>query len=658
MYRLSRLFSLLLLMFLLAACSGPEAKKQKFFAKGKELYEKGEYVNARLELKNALQIDPKFSGAHYLSGMIALREGDLKGAYGYFSKAVELDPANKDAQYQIGKIFLGARLLDKAQEKDDLILKQDPNYRDALLLKGALMVARKENDAACRYLEELIGRGIKTPDTYLLLATAHAEKGDSAGADAAVARGLEANPNAVEVNLAQAGILARQNKPEQVAAVLAKVCQLEPKNLNHPLNLARFHWDAGKVAEATRVLDGIVAADPVSEERRLKVALFYGQHQRPDDAEKTLKEGIAKSPKSFNLRFALSEFYLNGPHPERGIAVLKEALSADKESSPGVVEAKTALAKVYLQQGDLAQASGYVEQVLKESPKNVEARFLKGSICLQRKEAGTAVAEFRTVVSDKPQFLPGYLRLAEANLMNKAPGLALDNLRSAEKIAPGSREVQIAFAKFHTIQKDYPAAKEVLEKLVAKEPRDVEARVLLGDALVLSGNEKGGEAAYQEVIRKAPSIAIGYVKSAALHLKQGKRERAVAEYEKAVQLNPGSWLVANDLAYLYATTGRDGKDLERALQLAEKARSLNPAGVSVLDTLGWIYYRKGEAGKAVELLQQVVAKNPAPEISYHLGMALIKTGKTAEAKQQLAKSLAGTAPFPWRAEATRALASI
>ena len=44
---------------LAAGCGGPDEKKQKFFSKGKALYEQGDYVKARLEFKNALQVDPQ-----------------------------------------------------------------------------------------------------------------------------------------------------------------------------------------------------------------------------------------------------------------------------------------------------------------------------------------------------------------------------------------------------------------------------------------------------------------------------------------------------------------------------------------------------------------------------------------------------------------------
>ena len=48
-----------LCVLLVAACSSPEQKKAKFLNKGQTLFEKGDLVEARLELKNAIQIDPK-----------------------------------------------------------------------------------------------------------------------------------------------------------------------------------------------------------------------------------------------------------------------------------------------------------------------------------------------------------------------------------------------------------------------------------------------------------------------------------------------------------------------------------------------------------------------------------------------------------------------
>jgi tetratricopeptide (TPR) repeat protein len=86
-----------------AACGSREEKRMKFFNKGQALYEKGDYVKARLEFKNALQIDPDFARASHMLGMAEFHERNFKKAFGALSKAVELDPGLLDAHVQLGK---------------------------------------------------------------------------------------------------------------------------------------------------------------------------------------------------------------------------------------------------------------------------------------------------------------------------------------------------------------------------------------------------------------------------------------------------------------------------------------------------------------------------------------------------------------------------
>ena len=63
--------SLLALIFSLA-CEGPDKKKVTFFEKGKALFEKGDFVKARLELKNSVQIDPEYTQGYYYLGLVEM----------------------------------------------------------------------------------------------------------------------------------------------------------------------------------------------------------------------------------------------------------------------------------------------------------------------------------------------------------------------------------------------------------------------------------------------------------------------------------------------------------------------------------------------------------------------------------------------------------
>ena len=94
------------------ACSSMEEKRDKFLASGQALYQQEDYVRARLQFQNALQIDPKFGVAQLWVGKTELKLQNPRGAYGALNKAVELDPNLTEAQILLGDLLLMAKQLD------------------------------------------------------------------------------------------------------------------------------------------------------------------------------------------------------------------------------------------------------------------------------------------------------------------------------------------------------------------------------------------------------------------------------------------------------------------------------------------------------------------------------------------------------------------
>src|SRR3989339_922300 len=114
----------------LCACSSMEEKRDKFLASGEALYQQGDYVRARLQFQNALQIDPKFAAAFLWLGKTELKLQNPRGAYGALNKAVELNPQLTEAYILLGDILLLGKQLDKAQEQAEIALKQEPQNTD------------------------------------------------------------------------------------------------------------------------------------------------------------------------------------------------------------------------------------------------------------------------------------------------------------------------------------------------------------------------------------------------------------------------------------------------------------------------------------------------------------------------------------------------
>jgi tetratricopeptide (TPR) repeat protein len=650
----------LIAVMITVSCSGPEQKKAKFYNKGKALYEKAEYAKARLEFKNAIQIDVKYADAYHMLGMTALRSGDPRGAYGSFSKAVELNPQHWDAQVQLGWFLLGGGNANDAMDKAELVLKNKPAYEDALILKGAVLLKKKEVEAARQYFESVLGRDVHKPDGYLLLASIYAQKGDVRNVEKVLLDGIRDNQKAVALYLSLAELYLKKKRVDDAISQIQKVIELEPTVDQHRLNLAAIYWQSGREQQARDVLRSFVQADPEKEDRWIQAAQFYFARNKQGDGEEQLKEGIRQNGKSFKIRFALSGFYFLSNRPDQGLAVLQECLGLERDAAnPNILHTKNSLAQYYLSQQELDQAKKYADEVIKENPKDVDANYIEGTIHLRKQEALQAVPSFRTVINERQQFIPGYVGLADAHLLIKEYKLAFDTLQNALKIAPDSREVIRAMARVYEAQKDFKSAEAQYRKLLAANPKDLDVHADLGDLMLLAGDVRRAEEEYLDIKRRGPSNPFGCVKLSALYAGQKKWDKAISELEQAVRIRPDLWTTTNDLAYMLSEYGSGKKDLDRALALAEKAKSLNPDSPSVFDTLGWINYRKGDMQQSIEWLEKAQAKSVGnPVINYHLGMAYSGLGNPEKAKQYLRTALASKAPFPGRDEAEKTMAAI
>jgi tetratricopeptide (TPR) repeat protein len=84
------------------------------------------------------------------------------------------------------------------------------------------------------------------------------------------------------------------------------------------------------------------------------------------------------------------------------------------------------------------------------------------------------------------------------------------------------------------------------------------------------------------------------------HLEDARKnyDAAAENYRKALEKDPNSLIAANNLAWLYATTGKG--DLDEAIRLAQSVVQKNPNIAGFVDTLGWVYFQKKLYAAAVD----------------------------------------------------------
>jgi tetratricopeptide (TPR) repeat protein len=305
-----RAIVLLAVLLLLAcvACGGPGERRDKFYHKGKALYEQGDYVKAALEVKNALQVDPKFTDGYLLLGKINLAQKKFRAAYGAFAKAVSLDAEKYEAQLGMGKLLLLGREPAKALEKADLVLKAEPDNEKAKVLRAGCLLAEKKEAEAEKILQGLIDAGSELSDVYLMEANIQIRRSRLDQAEKLLQTLLKRHEKLIAARLLLADILEKEGKLDEVAAELkenaetlewmarfygriCRNCALQymaaggiyitggvaaklPEIITHPA----FKKTFGKSETMAGLLEKIPVFLNLNEESGLWGAAFYGQN--------------------------------------------------------------------------------------------------------------------------------------------------------------------------------------------------------------------------------------------------------------------------------------------------------------------------------------------------------------------------------------------
>src|SRR5262245_455333 len=136
----SRPPSLLLLVVVLAmgaaACSTPEARKQKHVKSGDAYVASRKYDEAIIEYRLALQPDPKSGEAQYKLADALAAADNLPVALQAYVRASDLLPDNVDVQVKTGTLLLVARRYEEAKTRARLVLQQHPDSVPGLILMG------------------------------------------------------------------------------------------------------------------------------------------------------------------------------------------------------------------------------------------------------------------------------------------------------------------------------------------------------------------------------------------------------------------------------------------------------------------------------------------------------------------------------------------
>jgi tetratricopeptide (TPR) repeat protein len=602
----------------------------------------------------------------------ALTEGrsdEVTKAIEEYKLALNADPNSAELNDALADLYFRIGRVREAESTARSLLKNSPGDATAHKLLGRI------------YLRQL-GEG----ETAGATATGRGNVLDLAIAE--FEKIVSLDPKSVENHMVLGQLYTVKHQPEKAEAEFKIAEGIEPESEDVVLNLARLYAQSGDLQHAVKAIEA-VPADGRSPKMELTLGALYDQLKQTKDAITAYRHAVELEPDDPQSREALAQEMLSNEQFDEALKQFEAISEADPDNSEALIH----IAEIQRRQGKFEPALETIRKARKNDPKSLEAGYNEGMLLDDLGRLDEAVQTYQEMVDltshangaykDDEKTNRGIFleRLANLYIEQNKTDLAVATyqklIEMGGKQATGGYQGQIdAYRENH----DFKKSLEVARKAVAASPKDHDLKLLLAGELAdqdkpdegmalakslldgASPDEQRGvwcalaqmnirlrrwkEA--EEALDKAEPLATKDEDRAYVVFLRGTLadrlkhlEPAEQYFQKSLELDPGSALVANYLGYMWADKGIK---LPEALKLIRKAVELEPANGAYLDSLGWVYFKMGENELAEDNLRQAVSRTQTdPTVHMHLGDLYEKTGRIRLAVAQWELSLAAFA---------------
>jgi tetratricopeptide (TPR) repeat protein len=568
--------SMLVVLIALAACSSAESRHDSHMKRGREYFAAESFEKARVEFSNALQITPDDAEARYMSGRVAEKLGDVRGALGAYQAAVDANPEHVAARTNLGRVFVFAGAPDRAMEVIEPALVRHPDNADLLTVRGAARVQLKDSKGAVDDAERAVKLEPANEGAVALLASLYRQSADPARAVELLTNSIAGQPQSVDLRLVLASMYLGASDRELAVAQFEEVVRLKPRVPAYRLQLALLLTGAGKVDEAERVLQEGVRKMAESRDMKLAYVDFLTAQRSREAGEKALREFIAKEPGDFELQLALGTLLDRVHDSKAAIAAYEQVIKAEGDRQQGLA-ARVRIAAIHAREGRQEQAGKLVDEVLASNPRDNDALILRGNLALEKNEPEKAVTDLRAVLRDHPDAVGVMRVLARAHLANGQAALAEEQLRNAMTLAPKVAAIRVELAQLLAQTQRVDQAIALTEETVTAEPNDLPARETLARLYLGANQLERARAASEDLKTLRPDLAAGYYLAGVVAAAQKRNADARSELGRAVELQPSAIDALAALTRLDLAEGHLKEATARAAAVVAKETTNAPA---------------------------------------------------------------------------------
>ena len=591
-----------------------------------------QYVRAENELKRSISLDPRDTKTYEALGLTQLLDAEYGAAEKSFRTAVDVKPDDPQTYINLANFYKGQNDPDRAEQVLQQGIKQAPRAVELPVALAGLYIEGKRMVEAKRLLDQVELDESMYPDGMRAVASFYLESGDATSA------------------LSRFRALASKNDNDRAAAGKVAECYLqmgrwqdaEPwldqwdkdrKDAGFRLLRARVYLGAFRLREAAAELQRLINDSPDVPAVYFYLAQVDLAQEQAAQAQQSLTEALRLQPGYLPALLGLGNISLQQNDGNLALAYASRVIA----TSFWLADAHLLAGSSYLLLGDKDQAQRAFELAAGLNPRSAAAQERLGHVQAMGGNYAEAENAYEKSLAITPDYAPALKGLGDILAKEGKAKQAGARIDSQIKVQPKAFQLYVAKAEFCIAQQDWSCAEHSYQQTLALNPYYVNGYLALAHIYAATNRPQAMIQEYEAARGKFPEYLPTYILLAQVYEYVGDVDRARQTCQDALKVDPNSYQTQSNLARLYAD---HGGSLSDALELAQKAKTGQPDDPGVNDTLGWIYYKQGLYRSAVPVLEAAVAKKPQmAKFQFHLGMAYLAAGQSAQAHTTLQTAL-------------------
>jgi tetratricopeptide (TPR) repeat protein len=410
----------------------------------------------------------------------------------------------------------------------------------------------------------------------------------------------------------------------------------------------------GDPKEALQLLDDVFddeAVDALPPKMRAESLVMRGKLLAPTDPEKALADfnkAIELDGTNPEHRLARADFYNSQKKYDEAVADIDAVI----EQHPEVAGSYLVKATLLREQEKFDEALAALDKAAELAPTAPGIYQQRGELYRMKGDFPQAIEQFTKVLNMQPSLVLPLIHRSEAYLNNKQYEEALADIETVIKANPELTVAHGLKAQTLASMERFPEAIEELKKLTEDEESQPEFQLQLALYHQFANQPREAIAAYAELLEEDDDNFPALRGRADAYLSIGEHAKAVADFKKALEVEPKESGMLNNYAWVLATSPDDDvRDGKLAVELATKAcEETNHEESHILSTLAAAYAESGDFDKATEWSRKAI------EVFDKQREAAIAAGnqeKVDELSKELQAELASfEAKKPWRERQT------